>query len=125
MWAIVHIFVLLLVQSRSNAVPQNHVKIHNNYSVLAEIITKYLIKWDDTIFVSIILNPQRKNQDSVDNFLNEFFKNPSTSEIPLNILNELSQSTAGNRNAFNLVPLEDPEYLVLVFFLNANFYISI
>lgn len=109
MWRIVHIFLILLVHSKSDTIPKNHVKITNNYSILAEIIAKFLIKWDDTIFVSIILNPPRNHCE--EDFLNELFKNPLLSEMSLNILNELSQSTLGNRNAFNLVPIEDPEYL--------------
>lgn len=75
----------------------------NESVILKEIITNYLQKYfrDAQIYVSIIFSPSENGKYS---FLDEFFTSPFDRPMQAqNILNKLDNSIRENRNAFNLI----------------------
>lgn len=77
---------------------------------MGEIITNYINKYfsEDVIFVSMISKTSNDNQSHVDaEFFSDLFSVLDQAEFAHNILDELDNDTYGNRNAFNLIVVDD------------------
>lgn len=112
------VLVALLQQSRSepqwlNSFPTEQSKA-NNTIILGEIITNYINNYfsEDEMFVSMISKTSRNNQSHVDEeFFNELFSVLDQAEFAHNLLDQLNNVTFDNRNAFNLIVVDDSSVL--------------
>lgn len=83
--------------------------------ILSEIIAKYLTKYidDERKFVSIVLTPTKTDQQHYfhTDFINRLFSNDLLENFTHNILNNDKSTSSDQRNAFNLILIDDTKFL--------------
>lgn len=86
----------------------------NDTIMLGEIIINYIMNYfsEDVMFVSMIAKLSKSNQSHVnEEFINDLFSVLDQAEFAHNILDQLENVTHDNRNAFNLVVVDDSSIL--------------
>lgn len=89
-------------------------RVGDNSVVLSSIISNFLIKYfgGERIFVSLILSSSRKEQYYFEeDFFNDLFDDPVLKEFAYNVLDKLDETIHTQRNAFNLIIVDDCQTL--------------
>lgn len=93
-----------------NSFPIEHPKA-NNTVILGEIIINYMNKYfdGDDKFVSMIFTLSQDDDQShfQSDFLHDLYRILDETKIPHNLLDKLNNATYDNRNAFNLIVVDD------------------
>lgn len=86
----------------------------NNAIILSEIITNYIVKYfsKEKFFVSMIFKSAKKDLKIFEEeFFDHLFNNLDQAEFAHNIIDKLDNATYDNRNAFNLILVDECDIL--------------
>lgn len=113
-FSIIRLFLLLSV-GYELALNQYLTLEQSESGILSEIIAKYLTKYidDERKFVSIVLTPTKTDQQHYfhKDFINRLFSNDLLINFTHNILNNEKSTSCDQRNAFNLILIDDAQFL--------------
>lgn len=86
----------------------------NNAIILSEIITNYIVKYfsKEKFFVSMVLKSSKNDRTHFEEeFFDHLFNDLDQAEFAHNVIDKLDNVTYDNRNAFNLILVDDSSIL--------------